>query len=48
MAKRSRLLRSRMINGGHYIWTYDSDGNVLVHVVIRDIHIRVIKGVVLS
>lgn len=48
MSKRNRLLRSRMIKGKHYVWTYDDNGDVLAHLVIRGLEIRVIKGLVVE
>ena len=44
MSKRVRLLRSRLVNGVLYVWTYTLDGEVATHIVIKGSVIKVVVG----
>jgi len=44
MSKRNRLLRSREIKGVYYIWTFDLQGQILTHLLIKGSQVKILKG----
>ena len=48
MSSRNRLLRSRMIKGVLYVWTYNLKGEIVTHILIKGSAVKVMKGEVVK